>query len=297
MSVSPRKLSHEELVDAKLKIELGLDVQNYMPSKVLNLKNDSTCVNNLKLREENVTQDRILPIFSTRKETYAKKENPIDEIFEDQQSFHSPKSIRNKRRRLGIVKIGHLCMFCSKRFKYKSYLNSHIREHIVYRCTTCSSSFSTSYKSNSTAPIQTGEKLLECERCSKAKAERTAEKPFKCLLCHRGFTQKSSLKKHHRIHSGDRLKKSFICVYCQKAFSWKSALTIHVRSHTGEKPYKCTHCSKMFAEKGTLSNHLRIHTGEKPYKCSSCVKAFRHKGTLAKHLRTQHSLKPYISLK
>ena len=60
-------------------------------------------------------------------------------------------------------------------------------------------------------------------------------------------------------------KKLFECEVCFKKLSSKSSLKRHRRIHTGEKPYACEFCDKRFTAATTLTVHRRIHTGEKPY--------------------------------
>ena len=45
------------------------------------------------------------------------------------------------------------------------------------------------------------------------------------------------------------------CTYCSKVFMDQWSLKRHMRIHTGEKPYKCDICDFRCSQKSNLTNH------------------------------------------
>ena len=84
-----------------------------------------------------------------------------------------------------------------------------------------------------------------------------------CSIC-KDMIGKGRLSFHmHQKHTlaSERKHK---CEICGKGFFDKSQLKDHINVHTGEKPHKCKFCNKGFASNGTKAGHERSrHMGLK----------------------------------
>ncbi|XP_050686862.1 longitudinals lacking protein, isoforms H/M/V-like isoform X2 [Eriocheir sinensis] len=80
-----------------------------------------------------------------------------------------------------------------------------------------------------------------------------------------------------------RDREGFHCFECEKVFPSKWKLKRHGRIHTGEKPFACSLCPYRASQKPVLQTHMRRHTGEKFY-CPCCPFYCSQRITMRKHM-------------
>ncbi|CAL1273929.1 unnamed protein product [Larinioides sclopetarius] len=175
------------------------------------------------------------------------------------------------------------CGICNMSFDYKSLLEDHSKIHSIERSIKFSNSklhMSKQYANQCQKALSDSVNFVSHQQNRGSASE---DRQYKCNLCLKKFKTKPILKRHYKIHTGE---KPYICKRCDKRFSLKDNFKRHIKvcgvSHNIGK-YECNICHKRYKMKQYLTIHYRIHSGEKPYSCKNCRMCFSSSAGLWQH--------------
>ncbi|XP_062355907.1 zinc finger protein 507 isoform X3 [Cinclus cinclus] len=92
----------------------------------------------------------------------------------------------------------------------------------------------------------------------------SAERPYRCRLCHYSSGNKGYIKQHLRVHRQ-------------------------------RQPYQCPICEHVAGDSKGLESHMINHCKARMYQCKQCQESFHYKSQLRNHEREQHSLPDLFS--
>ncbi|CAD5117197.1 DgyrCDS5993 [Dimorphilus gyrociliatus] len=164
------------------------------------------------------------------------------------------------------------CTLCQKIFADESTLKNHTKyKHSngsgKLECRICGLKCVSQTRLDMHLNTHNGTKPFHCSECDKTFGD-LSEKKHVCKECGKAFRQKTHLKSHSLIHTGERRLQ---CTFCGKRFSRYSDLKVHENKHTRSKIFKCPvqGCSSEFLRSWTRRDHMaKLHEDE--YDCNFC---------------------------
>jgi len=121
-----------------------------------------------------------------------------------------------------------------------------------------------------------------------------------CRICNRAYYDKTSLRKHLRLHFDER---PFHCDLCNSTFRQRQHLKYHLRAHNraeglrsprksennSDPDWTCRLCHTRIGSLRSLRQHmLRAHRTRQAFRCQWCGKDFYHQALLQKHQDHDH---------
>uniref|UniRef100_A0A1A8J6G3 Zinc finger protein 513 n=2 Tax=Nothobranchius kuhntae TaxID=321403 RepID=A0A1A8J6G3_NOTKU len=126
---------------------------------------------------------------------------------------------------------------------------------------------------------------LTCEEGLQHATSIASSQSESSTLSDRNESGPSTRRRRSKVGVANISSKLYSCSLCAFTSHYSNHLKRHMRIHDGNKPYRCPVCPYASAQLVNLQRHARTHTGEKPYCCPQCNYACSSLGNLRRHQR------------
>uniref|UniRef100_A0A1I8PDJ8 C2H2-type domain-containing protein n=1 Tax=Stomoxys calcitrans TaxID=35570 RepID=A0A1I8PDJ8_STOCA len=201
------------------------------------------------------------------------------------------------------------CLLCHDISPTFSLLQQHFKEHhpsekCFIEC--CEKKFNYRYEIEEHVLYHKEPRIYKCEVCYKCFTVKTSLKehllkthsgrrkadPFRCPTCGKAHLCKTTLRHHMKFFCGSANRRKdgkYVCTECGKSYLGPKGLRRHINfKHLERKSFKCTICDKAFIDQVDLREHMDSHTGEKSLTCAFCPRKFQYRTVLYHHCLREH---------